>query len=228
MSSVQIGRRPLWWFVVSLAVSFVVIFFPELDLYISSLFVRNNTFYLANHPLLEWIHNSVPYITITLVLLLTTLLGYSFFKRKIPFQLTQRKVIYLFLALIVGPGFIVNTVFKDQWGRARPYQVVEFGGTKTFTPAFKISDQCQHNCSFVSGDPSVGFYFFSFVLVYRMRFLWVPLLLGSTFGITRIMQGSHFFSDVIFSGMVTLWSCYLLYYVLEEISYFKSNITFKS
>src|ERR1700733_12381547 len=60
------------------------------------------------------------------------------------------------IALAVGPGLVVNVVFKDHWGRARPAQIEAFGGTERFSPAFVPSDQCSSNCSFPAGDPSVG------------------------------------------------------------------------
>jgi lipid A 4'-phosphatase len=48
----------------------------------------------------------------------------------------NRNVIFLLFALGLGPGLLVNGVLKSYWGRARPYDVIQFGGKKEFTPAF--------------------------------------------------------------------------------------------
>ena len=63
---------------------------------------------------------------------------------------------FFVVAGILGPGAVVNLVFKDHWQRARPYQVQEFGGTQQFTRAGIITDQCDNNCSFVSGHVACG------------------------------------------------------------------------
>jgi len=116
--------------------------------------------------------------------------------------------------MIIGPGLLVNTLFKDNWGRARPSQVEEFGGTKQFTRAALPADQCAKNCSFVSGHASVGFFFLAFAYVWpRRRILWLAsgTALGLGIGLVRIMQGGHFFSDVIFCGIVVYLSARVLH-----------------
>ena len=51
----------------------------------------------------------------------------------------------------------VNLVLKNFWGRARPNDVLELGGKEVFSPWYEMSNACLTNCSFVSGDASVGF-----------------------------------------------------------------------
>jgi lipid A 4'-phosphatase len=112
--------------------------------------------------------------------------------------------LFLVLALVVGPGLVVNMLFKDEWGRARPSQIQEFGGTRQFTPPLVLSNQCDHNCSFVSGDPSVGFVFHAFAYVARRRqraIVGASVAAGLVIGLMRIGQGAHFFSDVLFAGV---------------------------
>jgi lipid A 4'-phosphatase len=117
------------------------------------------------------------------------------------------KAHWLFLAacLAAGPGLVANLILKDQWGRARPSQVVEFGGTRAFTPPLLIANQCRRNCSFVSGEASS-----TFVTLYAAAALlpqWsVALVVGGTLvglatGLIRMAQGAHFLSDVIFAGV---------------------------
>jgi lipid A 4'-phosphatase len=164
-----------------------------------------------------FIHNSVTYLTKFLVVLWIALLTINYFSKKNIWGLTKKQLSYLLLALILGPGLVVNGIFKDHWGRARPNTVTEFSGTKTFTPPFIMSDQCEKNCSFVSGDPSVGFYLFALAFAIPARkklFSSLAMGLGCVYGATRIMQGAHFFSDVIFSGVFTFSVCYLLWLVM--------------
>jgi lipid A 4'-phosphatase len=133
------------------------------------------------------------------------LAAWTFYRRRAYFAQRRRTALYLLLVMAIGPGILVNTVFKDHWGRARPSQIVEFGGAKQFTRAALPSGECEKNCSFVSGHASVGFYFLALAFVWpRRRALW--LALGTSFGLgiglVRIMQGGHFFSDVIFCGII--------------------------
>jgi lipid A 4'-phosphatase len=66
---------------------------------------------------------------------------------------------YLVIAGITGPGLIVNYIFKENFGRARPAQTTNFNGSKNFSPALYISNQCYHNCSFSSGHAAMAYYF---------------------------------------------------------------------
>src|SRR3990170_4642021 len=50
-------------------------------------------------------------------------------------SLDRRRYVFLALCFALGPGVIANLIFKEHWGRARPGHIVEFGGTKAFTPA---------------------------------------------------------------------------------------------
>lgn len=114
---------------------------------------------------------------------------------------------WLFLAacLGAGPGLVANVLLKDQWGRARPNHVVEFGGTKTFSAPLTPSRQCRRNCSFVSGEAaSVFIIFYAAALVVpqlSLSFAAVGTVGGLAAGMVRMAQGAHFLSDVIFAGV---------------------------
>jgi lipid A 4'-phosphatase len=131
-----------------------------------------------------------------------------------------KRVAYLFLVLIVGAGLIVNVGLKDNFGRARPRDVAEFGGSKTFTPAFVISRECRTNCSFSSGDAAGGFFSLAlvFALARRRRVALVAgLAVGGIQSLARISSGAHFFSDTGVSFFVMLIVADVLYfYMLRE------------
>jgi len=130
-------------------------------------------------------------------------------------DLAPRRVGYVLACLLVGPGLLVNVVLKDHWGRARPSQVTEFGGARTFTPALSLSDQCPRNCSFVSGEVSLGFWWLSFAFATaagRRRRLVVTaaLTMGTFMGVLRVGGGGHFLSDAVFAGLLTITVCAVL------------------
>lgn len=210
-------KTPLLLGILSVIVGVVCYAFPEIDLWASGLFFDGSHFFLSRHPILLMLHKSVKILTISLVILYIGLLVKSYLWRdlRLPIEISRKQIIYLMVALILGPGLVVNTLFKDHWGRARPSQVEQFNGSHTFSPAFVITDQCERNCSFVSGDPSVGFYLISFVFLSgRKRLLWLPMSIGSLYGATRLIQGAHFLSDVILSAIFTMWLCYGLYWLM--------------
>jgi lipid A 4'-phosphatase len=63
------------------------------------------------------------------------------------FRIKHRKAIFFVaVCLWIGPGLVVNYVFKDHWGRPRPVMVQEFAGDKVFQKPFVISNQCGKNC----------------------------------------------------------------------------------
>jgi lipid A 4'-phosphatase len=197
-----------------LAILFLV--YPQLDITISQLFWQpQQGFWGEQLALFSWVHK---YIRVVVGLSLLVILAawlLSCWNRAPQWLLPHRKSLsYLLLALLLGPGLMVNVLFKDQWGRARPHQVVDFGGDKHFTPAWIVSDQCGHNCSFVCGDASVGFVLLAGIFISRRprRWFFASLLVGSFLGFMRVAQGGHFFSDVIFSWYVVAASVWLLAY----------------
>ena len=136
-------------------------------------------------------------------------------------DLSRANVVYLLAAFLLGPGLLANGVLKEHWGRARPSQIVEFGGDKHYTPPLVIADQCEHNCSFVSGEASLGFAFGAFGFAARTRRrrrlgFAVGVGLGSAFGLLRMAQGGHFLSDVFFAGLFMFLLAWLLHLALVE------------
>jgi lipid A 4'-phosphatase len=190
---------------------------PSLDLRVSGWFYDAQAgFYLKNAPLVRFVYELVPWITRSVVagLVLFLLAAWTFFRHRQFFRAQRRAALYLLLVMIIGPGLLVNSVFKDHWGRARPSQVVEFGGSKQFTRAAVPADQCPKNCSFVSGHASVGFYFLALAFVVpRRRALWLVIgtALGLGIGLVRIMQGGHFLSDVVFCGIIVYLTARVLH-----------------
>ena len=123
-----------------------------------------------------------------------------------------REAGFFFAAMLaLGPGLLVNGVFKPHWHRPRPVQTRAFGGSESFVPVWGLGSNPQ-NKSFPCGHASMGFYLFApAFLLYRKRRVWalafvaLGLVGGLVIGAGRVLQGAHYPSDVLWSaGMVYL------------------------
>ena len=127
---------------------------------------------------------------------------------------------FVFLAGALGPGLVVNSGFKEHWQRARPYQVDNFGGPQHFTRAGVITDQCDNNCSFVSGHVACGFFLASLMLIQprrQKRWACAGLLAGAVIGFARMADMAHWLSDVLWAGPITLVCSWLVWRLLLRI-----------
>ncbi|HMM45708.1 MAG TPA: phosphatase PAP2 family protein [Candidatus Macondimonas sp.] len=127
--------------------------------------------------------------------------------------LPRRGWLYLLLALLVGPGLIVNLGLKEHWGRARPSYVEDFGGPQRYTPPLTPAQECDSNCGFVSGDAALGFFLMAGAFVdprRRRAWLLAGIAAGGIIGFWRMAAGGHFLSDILFAGLVVYGTCALL------------------
>jgi len=139
--------------------------------------------------------------------------------------LARRRVqaLYLILTLALGPGLLVNVIFKDHWGRPRPREVQELGGAwpyQTF-PEHGVGGRGK---SFPCGHSSMGYYFVAFYFLWRRRqsgraaaALAVTAVYGTLIGTARMAAGGHFASDVAWSAVMTVGAAYLVYYVILRV-----------
>ena len=193
---------------------------PQVDLFASRLFYDPaHGFTLADWPPVRDLTASIPWIT--WAILLIVLVGAVWLRciGRPLWRLNRNALIFLVAALAIGPGILVNSVLKDHWGRARPYQVEAFGGPHQFTPAPLPSDQCDRNCSFVSGHAALGFslVMFAFLLpAGRQRRIGMAAALsfGAIVGLARIASGHHFLSDVVDAGLLVVGTTWLLHWWL--------------
>lgn len=137
-------------------------------------------------------------------------------------QLIYRKMtLYLTLAMIMGPGIIVNTILKDNWGRPRPRELELYGGRYSYEAPLTI-DPSSTGKSFPCGHATMGFYFYALALLFahrkRRQYVLITIfatLYGLLIGWVRVMQGGHFVSDVIFSGGIVYLSSWALWRVMK-------------
>jgi len=186
-----------------------LVVWPQIDLAVSGLFfVRGEGFIWRDAFLFKVLAWLAVYGSRALGLLLIAGGLVALWQSRPFLKLSGKTWLFLFFGLLIGPGFVANVVFKDHWGRARPREVMEFGGPAAFSPAFYIRKECSTNCSFVSGDASFGFYLsaFAFVAPARRsrRVFWGAMALGSLFAAARVVIGAHFLSDIIFAAFFML------------------------
>ena len=188
-----------------LLVSVLLVAFSGVDLQISRLFFDDG-FQPARQG---WVLLLQQAVNAFIVVSMTSVVGLyavnRLWKRNL-LEIDGRKVAYVFLVLIVGCGLIVNVALKDNFGRARPRDIAEFGGTQQFTPAFVMANGCSRNCSFSSGDAAGAFFALAFIPLARRKRL--AAVAGLGFGIlvsvSRIASGAHFFSDTVVSFFVVV------------------------
>jgi lipid A 4'-phosphatase len=147
------------------------------------------------------------------------LLSVSFFK----LSLTKYRKIFIFMTIVmaIGPGLLVNSILKDNWGRPRPRDIIEFGGNYNYEKVLEI-DPDSKGKSFPCGHASMGFYLMTLFFIFRKNrkliayfFLFIGLIYGGLIGLARIVQGGHFASDVIWAGGLVYLVATAAYYFLK-------------
>lgn len=117
---------------------------------------------------------------------------------------------------LLGPGLLVNGSMKPFFSRPRPKEVVELGGVKAYRPPLGFGEQVHFNSSFPCGHASIGFFLIAPAFACRRHSGWQAawlyggLAYGTLMGVSRIVQGAHYTSDVLWSlGVVyySAWFC---------------------
>jgi lipid A 4'-phosphatase len=135
----------------------------------------------------------------------------------------------VFLTMALGPGLFVNTIFKDHWGRPRPRQVTELGGTMNYQ-CFYEKGTSGRGKSFPCGHSSMGYYFIAFYFLARRNHKGLALaafagaaLYGTLIGVARMAAGAHFASDVLWSAVFPCVIAWGLYYFVLRIPQTEDN-----
>ncbi|MFQ5623256.1 MAG: phosphatase PAP2 family protein [Paracoccaceae bacterium] len=220
-----------WLFAVTVAAAVVVVRYPEIDLAVSGWFFdpARKGFYLAKNPFFvafrETMHQG---FRLTAAIALIFWIRSALVDQRVPARIWA----FIGLSYLTGPLLLVNVALKGFWGRARPAQVEEFGGGKVFTEAFRITDQCEWNCSFVSGEAAALTTFFLLVAI----ILWphvktgtgrvaLAVFCGSLALLTsafRVLMGRHFLSDSLF-GMLFAAIVVIALYVVLDVARYRRN-----
>lgn len=202
-----------------ISLSLIFIFFPQIDLDAASFFYDGDSFILKGTAFEVFFFQSVRAITATMILSYVFIIVHYLITKKTIFNISKKVLIYIFLVLSIAPGLIVNSILKEHMGRARPVDIVQFGGNKEFTPAFIPSEQKGN--SFTSGHAAAAFSLTGFALLAtRRRKMWMGIALsyGVAVIIARMGAGGHFLSDNVTSFFIVFISTHILYKII-----FKKN-----
>jgi len=201
-----------------LGATVVFLIYPELDLAVgANMLGPDGRFLLALSRTAELLHYATPYwvgicIGFFVLAAILRLLG-----RPIG-NLGLWQALYVAAVFAIGPGLLTNTLLKDHSGRPRPVDVLQFRGSNVYVAPFAFDGDCDHNCSFVAGDPSAAFALTApALLLPARRRKWgiaAALGFGIAVGLLRMYQGGHFLSDVIFGAIFSLGTVLLLHWLM--------------
>jgi membrane-associated PAP2 superfamily phosphatase len=123
--------------------------------------------------------------------------------------------------LALGPGLVINAIFKDNWKRPRPRQTITLGGDHAYVPPLRIGPAGK---SFPCGHCSVGFAYGA--LYYALRrsrpaaargWLAASAAGGAVLGFGRVASGGHFASDVVFAAILTYGTLVFVHHALLRL-----------
>ena len=199
---------------------------PWIDLPLSRLFYRpGQGFFLDPTWPAQLVYFGTRWMAGALILAMLSTLTWAAATRR---TRVRNLAAYAVLAFAIGPGLVVNSVLKEHWGRPRPEQLTEFGGTAEFAPALWPGGSCRHNCSFVSGHAAAGFFLITGAWIWpRRRWAWrsAGIAAGSLIGLTRIAQGGHFLTDVLGALLVVWCTDELLYWWMLSRGWLRPDFT---
>ena len=198
--------------------------YPAFDLRVARYFYGfedsgHNTFAFRVYPPVMWARDIGLWVGTVLVApaVASLLIKLIFPRRKL--LISGRAVVFLITTMALAPGLLVNVLLKDHWGRPRPIDVTQFGGSEHFVAWWDPRGDCPANCAFVSGDVAGAFWTIAPAALappqWRAVAYGAALALGAGMAAIRIMAGAHFPSDVIFAGVFTfliIWIAYALIY----------------
>ncbi|HEX9973360.1 MAG TPA: phosphatase PAP2 family protein [bacterium] len=208
----------------ALVILTLVISYFDLDIRVQRQFYHANSasvWYQKENPFWQfgYHYGTLPAILLTFSALIGFIL--SWIKPKI--KNFRHYFLLIILTLVIGPGLLVNAVFKDHWGRPRPRQVQEFGGTWEFKEVWERGIPGKGK-SFPCGHCSMGFFFITLYYCFKQKHKVLAyasfafsIALGMFIGFARISQGGHFLSDVLWSWGLTFLTATLLYYFVLKI-----------
>ncbi len=218
---------------------FLFSIFPALDIKIAKFFFLDGVFLSEKYEIIKFLRIFFKNVMILIPVISIVYLVFIHIndRQNIITRRGYKKLrnILVSLGFIIGPiigcGIIANLYFKDTWGRARPINIEEFGGTKIYTAPFIKSDQCDKNCSWIGGESAAAFSFLVGVIILKkpVKLIYINILFGLIVSLLRMLMGGHFLSDNLFSAFFMIYLA-LIYrvgvlFVLKRKNIGKSNHT---
>lgn len=197
--------------------------YPELDLAVARYFYG----YVdsSNHVFAWRVHNSIMnarnvgvWIGVMLAVPAVSALVLKLIMPGRKMFIVGRTVLFLVATSALAPGLMANVILKEHWGRPRPIDISQLGGSDRFMAWWDPRGSCPDNCSFVSGDVSGAAWTFAPAALAPPQ--WRAIAYAGAFALTvgmgtiRVMVGAHFVSDVLFAGVFTFVIVWLMHGVI--------------
>ncbi len=208
-----LSSLPFWLFPLDIQIS-RMFYHPELG-------TGDAAWPVQNLPFVQFCYKAAPILTMLIALpaLFIVLFG-SWIK---PIKDWRAYAAVVVLTVVLGPGLLVNGIFKEFWDRPRPVQTENFGGDFPYAPPLMMGEAAGGK-SFPCGHCSAGFALAALWLLWRKRrprlaasALTLALVLGASMGFSRIAAGGHYLSDVLWAAWLSFFAAWLSYYLIMRI-----------
>ena len=202
-------------------VSVFFLVFPGTDLAVSDLFYgERGGFWLRRSDILSFLRSTNDALITLAVVVLIASLVVKLARPEKPSPIPPNTIVFLLSTLVLGPLLLVNVFLKNTWGRPRPVQVDLFGGDAPYVEVWRITDWCDRNCSFVSGEASSAMWLVAVALVLpkavRVPATVAAIVYALLLSLNRIAFGGHFLSDVVIALGLTLLVIAVMHRVVIE------------
>lgn len=204
-----------------LVVSVIFLIFPNLDIGVTQLFYAGNGIFPARQtPFFVKLRYLGPHIITWIAGISIAILLFKLALPRLKPLVDLRNPIFLLSTLIIGPGILVNAIFKNNWGRPRPVHIEQFGGNDAFVGVWDPTGVCRSNCSFVSGEGSSSMWLFALVFIapkaWRLPLGIIIAVFCLAFSANRVAFGGHFLSDTLLSWGMTMLVLLSVYWLLYQ------------
>jgi membrane-associated PAP2 superfamily phosphatase len=204
-----------------LVTSLLFVMFPSLDLAVTRYFAHGSTFPLSQNDVLVAVRDVNRRLFIYVLLGVAAMALLHAYRPRRYAVCEPHKCLFVLLTFLAGPLITVQAL-KLLIGRARPRNIVEFGGTADFTPVWQFAAQCGHSCSFPSGEAATAAALLSVLVLvptnWRQRCATILLPILIFISLNRVVFGAHFLSDVVIAWGLMLWVMNVLWRFISNRS----------
>ena len=203
---------------IAATVGLVFAIWPQLDLDIAALFfdAHRGGFWRSYDPVYLFARDASTWLIALVAAPAGLAIAMKLVRPQRRLLIPGRAIVLMLLSLALAPGVLANLVLKEHWGRPRPIDVAQFGGDEHFLPWWDPRGDCAKNCSFIAGEPTGAFWTIAPAAAlapphWRAAAYAAALGFGCAVGLLRMAAGAHFFTDVVFAGVVAFLVIWLLH-----------------
>ncbi|NJK87283.1 MAG: phosphatase PAP2 family protein [Bacteroidales bacterium] len=198
----------------------ILFFVTDLDVFLQSRFYSKTPgWHYLNYPIWDFIYRYGIFPGYLFAIAGLIMISVSYWNKK--FAPLRKPSLVLVFVMVIGPGILVNLVLKDHMGRPRPREITEFGGNEEYVCPC-VPGGVKNGKSFPCGHCSMGFYLaipYLFLRNRRKVAAWLFLVFGISsgiiIGISRMIAGGHFASDILWAGGIVWLTALAGYYLFK-------------